>query len=343
MNKRILSLLICTLSATAHAKPLFTPPKLADNANTSAFAETKDGSRNEAWVNSDFMVGLDGKPMHVLLESEDPRYFGRTKLYLQQLNYAVASLNGEKIASSSQFYLRHYKTFTRHSNNNVSTTYTKNFDQTKQLIAGNKLSEAKPALAELTEKYTKNIAEQAYTAWLSSAYFYNIQDWHNYELQLRKATDMHSFLEPDLALMSMQSLMNLELYNQQYGNALQTLLKMRHIKNKQLSKQTVTEFKAQLHEQLAAQPVNTVTSKLVQSRTWRHILNRSTISLSAENGNPSAVALYCQNGYQRFSELPVNNYQVPDSYGRCYLAVQGETDTQITYREEGKVRLGLNL
>nr|KJZ08277.1 hypothetical protein TW77_12735 [Pseudoalteromonas rubra] len=118
---------------------------------------------------------------------------------------------------------------------------------------------------------------------------------------------------------------------------------MREIKNKQLSQQTITEFSAQLQEQIDANPVITVTAKLAELRTWRHILNRSTISFSTENGNLNTVALYCQNGYQRFSELPVKSYQVPETYGSCYLAVQGEADTQITYREEGDARFGLYL
>ncbi|MCG7535723.1 hypothetical protein [Pseudoalteromonas sp. OOF1S-7] len=343
MKKALLCLITGLLSSPVFAEAQFVPTKLIANDNSIHPSEAIEGSRREHWAFADYMVDPNGKATHVLVEASAPRPVHRAKSILKMHTYQPARLGENAIASARQLPLRFNKLFRQYTNNNVSTVYSKYFDEAKRLVVSNQMAKAKPALDSLVEDHTKNLTEQAYTAWLLSAYYYNVGDWHHYEYHLREAVQLHHLLTPDMALMSMQSLMNLEVYQKQYGNALNTLLQMRYIKNKQLSKQTVTEFKTQLLAQIDENPVITVTAKLTELRTWRHTLNRNIFSLSAENGNLNTVALYCQNGYQHFNKLPVLNYQVPEAYGRCYLAVQGETDSQITYREKGDARFGLYL
>lgn len=343
MKKALLCLITGLLSSPAFANAQFVPAKLIEDSGSIRPSEAIEGSRREHWAFVDYMVDPNGKPVHALVEASATKPVHRAKSALTMRTYQPARLGGETISSASQLPIRFNKVFEQYTNDKVSTVFSKYFDEAKRLVVSNQMTKAKPALDNLVEDHTKNLTERAYSAWLLSAYFYNVQDWHQYEYHLREAAHLHHLLTPDLALMSMQSLMNLEVYQKQYGNAFATLLKMRGIKNKQLSKQTITEFSAQLQEQIDANPVITVTAKLAELRTWRHTLNRSTISFSADNGNVSTAALYCQNGYQRFNELPVKNYLVPEAYGSCYLAVQGDADTQISYREEGEARFRLYL
>ncbi|MCG7562034.1 energy transducer TonB [Pseudoalteromonas sp. McH1-42] len=343
MKKALLCLITGLLSSPTFADARFVPAKLLTHNDSGPHSSALENTRREHWALVDYVVDEQGQPIHVLVEGSSPRMAHRAQSVLSQRAYEPARLDGKAIASSKQIPMHFNKAFRQFTNNNVSTVFAKYFDEAKRLVVSNQMTKAKPALDSLLEDHTKNLTEQAYTAWLLSAYYYNVQDWHQYEYHLREAVQLRKLLTPDMALMSTQSLMNLEVYKKQYGNALQTLVCMEQIKGKQLSKQTVREFQGQLQTQLADNPVITVSAKLTELRTWRHELNRSTISFSAENGSLSTVALYCQNGYQRFNELPVQNYQVPEAYGSCYLAVQGETDTQITYREEGDARFGLYL
>ncbi|MBD1584728.1 hypothetical protein [Pseudoalteromonas sp. S16_S37] len=342
MNYFLQFLLLTSLVLSCNVKAEFTAPSLLENNNSKLPSRAKNGTRTEAWVRADFVVNESGKAEHILLEMSDPNYYHDAKEYLSQLQYQSATFNGKPMKSAGQFTIKFHKIFSGVSNDGISSSYAKYFDITKAQVV-NSDKQASLSLDNLTNEHTKNLTEQAYSAWLNSVYYASVQDWQSYDLYVKESALLYDLLTPDLALMSMQNLMNLYVYQLHLSDARQTLLAMANIKYKTLSQQTVDQFTAQLHQLMNDNPVIKIEAQLSKHKTWRHTLNRSTISLLPQQGKVSAAALYCQNGYHAFTSQSIEEFSVPEAFGECRLVIQGDEATKIVFTESGASRFGLSL
>jgi hypothetical protein len=340
-----LSSLFCaislSLSATqAHASEGFVAATLAENLNTTQVKEAENKNRTEGWVLMSYVIKTDGQPqgVEVVELSTKGNYAAQSINYVKQLRFKPATFNGIPIESTTTFFLRHDMSFYGNNNDGISTGFRNRYNDADQLVRSKQFDKAKEALDTLDYANTKNLSEQALTAWLHSIYYARQGNWPAYGKHLLSAVRLRDELPTKMAVKSTQNLFDYLKFKKQFADAIEVLISMLSIENADLDDATFAVMLAPLLEVIEGDSVIQVKTTLKENQAWLHLIPRDTITLTYTDGQIDKAELRCDNAWQTLDAKSINELKIPQQYIGCRILLSGTPGTKVSLTEQGKTR-----
>lgn len=325
------------LLSTVYAHADYTPPKMLEDANTSEAKSGPGYGRLEGWATLYFMVSKEGGTEQVLIETSDPKYQSSAQSYLNLIKYAPAKV-GDKLAYGQSYTPVDFTTaYFGNPNNGISPPYAKMYDQVFPMLLKGEIENGEPLLQELLEDHTKNLTEQALSAWLKSIYYFHKKDWGNYGNNLKLAARLRYRLPPDLAYKSTDNLMKFQINKKHFADALQTFLTIDSIKGKELAETSIKEVIAAVWDLINKHPKVESEETLIANRIWTRKIHRRQIAFQMTEGKADRAALYCQNGFHEFAQATASEYSIPEAFGKCTLMLKSEQSATFSFSEQGEL------
>ncbi len=322
----------------------FVPAKLKDNLNPTGIRSTANLSRFEGWTLLSFIIDKNGLPQHieVVNSSNNNKYTEDAIGYLQNYRYLPATYKGKKVLSSSTFLMQHDKSFYGYNNDGISVGFNLRYNRANKLISDKQFNKAIDVLDDLRDTNTKNLTEQALSAWIHSLYYYHVKNWLAYRDNMLEANQLREYLPVKMAITNTQNLLQWQVFQSQYLDAVYTLASMANIKNSRMDTSTHEEMLQPILDSLKTEAIIEINTTLSKGKSWLHIIPRSNITLTTVSGKVELAELRCDNYWHEFELAQIDHFNIPESYQNCAILIKGTPDTQIKFIEQGELRQKLN-
>lgn len=319
----------------------FVAPEFTENLNSSQPKETANLSRVEEWAYFSYIVNTKGEPesIEVIDKSSYDKYLGSAIDYVENLRYSPATFKGKAVPSALTFFFRYDKSFHGNNNDGISRGFTRYYNEADNLIANGKADKATESLEILKEDHSKNITEQALSAWLYSNYFFQKQAWPEYGAAVQTAHYINQSLPSEMRVKNAQNRMNWHVFKKELSDAQYALLDLKEVSKGGLSDAHYQEMRQQIAELITSTEINEIDVTLSNDIAWQHRVPRSNISLDLQNGEITFAELRCENGHQVFASFPISDVDIPQDYQKCSFFVKGTPDTQFSFKEQGALRV----
>jgi len=341
-NMNQFRLLICFLLFIA-AKSIaadFVPPKLIDNLNPKGTQTTGNVSRIEGWTLMSYIIDDSGLPQHieVVNSSNNGIYTEDSIRYLQNFRYSPATYVGQKALSAQTFLMRHDKSFSGNNNDGISVGFSLRYDRANKLISDKKFGRALEVLDDLRDTNAKNLTEQALSAWIHSLYYYHQENWFAYRDNVLEAYQLREYLPVKMAITSTQNLLQWQMFQNEYSDAVYTLASMANIKNSKMDASAHEAMLQPIIDSIETETAIEINTTLSEGKSWLHTLPRSNINLTTISGKVELAELRCDNKWHPFESTEIDNFNIPESYLNCSILIKGKPGTQIKFIEQGELR-----
>lgn len=318
----------------------FVAPKLIDNLNPKGIHNTANMSRLEGWTLMSFIISKNGLPKHieVVNSSNNEKYIKDSIRYLQNYRYSPATYKDEKVFSAKTLLMKHDKSFRGNNNDGISVGFSIRYERANKFILNKQFDEALDVLDELRDTNTKNLTEQALSAWLHSLYFYHKENWFAYRDNMLEANQLREHLPVKMAITNSQNLLQWQVFQNQYSDAVYTLASMANIKNAKMNASTHKEMLQPILDSIKSEDIVEINTTLSKGKSWLHVLPRSSISLTTVSGEIELAELRCDNHWHQFELIKIDKFNIPDNYLNCSILIKGKPGTQIKFVEQGALR-----
>lgn len=318
----------------------FVPPELIDNLNPKGPQATYNKSRIEGWTLMSYIIDDSGLPQHVVVvnSSNNGKYTKDSIRYLRNLRFAPATYSGKKTLSANTFLMKHDKSFYGSANDGITVGFSNRYDRANKFISEKKFDSALEVLNDLRESNAKNLTEQALSAWLHSLYYYQQGNWLAYRDNVLEANQLREHLPTKMAIISTQNLLEWQIFQNEYSDAVSTLDSMANIKGAKMDAATHKTMLREILHPLETEDIIEINTTLSEDKSWLHVVSRSVINLSTTIGKVKLAELRCDNTWHPFKTTEMINFSIPESYLNCSILVQGEAGTQIKFSEKGELR-----
>jgi hypothetical protein len=159
-------------------------------------------------------------------------------------------------------------------------------------------------------------------------------------LELAFVPQADELLPPDILVAVAQRLFVLQVQAIDFSAARRTYERLRDSERAQESPQharVVAELKPtyeQIERVIAGPELLHVKAEIGRYDYWVHDLMRRSFSMANVNGRIDAVDVRCERGTRRYDSQPADAvWQVPDSWGKCGVYINGERGTTFTFTE----------
>ncbi len=340
MNKLFLIIYTLFLLVAKSISADFVPPKLIDNLNPKGTQTTYNMSRVEGWTLMSYIIDDSGIPQQIVVvnSSNNGIYTEDSIKYLQSFRFSPAIYLGQKTSSATTFLMKHDKSFSGNSNDGISVGFSRRYDRANKFISEQKFDSALDVLNELRETNTKNLTEQALSAWIHSLYYYRQENWLAYRDNILEANQLREHLPVKMAIKNIQNLIQWQMFQKEYSDAVYTLASMVKIKGAKMDASTHEAMLQPILNAMDTEEIIEINTTLSKNKSWLHILPRSTINLTTISGKVELAELRCDNIWHPFESTTIVNFNIPESYLNCSILVKGTSGTQIKFVEQGKSR-----
>jgi len=318
----------------------FVPAKLTKNLNPKGTQSTTNLSRVEGWTLMSYIIDDNGLPTHIEIinSSNNGKYTNDSINFLKNFRYSPAIYMGEKTLSAKTFFLKHDNSFIGSNNDGISVGFRLRYERAYKLISENKFDDALEVLDNLQDSNAKNLTEQALSAWIHSLYFFHQKNWLAYRDNVLEAYQLREYLPVKMAIKSTENLLQWQMFQKEYSDAVYTLSSMKNIKS---AKMDDSSYNATLQPILdifkndASVEINTTLS---EGKAWLHKLPRSNINLTTISGEVKLAELRCDNRWHSFDSPNNVNFKIPKNHLNCSILVKGKAGTKIKFIEHGEIR-----
>jgi hypothetical protein len=331
--------ILCIIFSKISAASSFQEAKVIYNLNADKIKETSSNSRKEEWVKLAYLVGLDGKAtdIHVTHSSSSELHIKSAKKYIGNLRFSPATFNGNAVESSKTFFMVYDKSFFGSNNDGISLGFSKRYEKINRLLAEKNFKDADEQLKKLVETNTRNLTEQAISAWLHAIYYYQTSQWHEYGHQVVVANILRDYLPTKMAITTTQNLLTWQMYIYEYKGALNTLDSLRNIKNTNISDETYQNMRAPIINAIKQNTDIAIRKEFKQSDTWLYPVTRSQLAIDVTEGSIKMAQLRCSNGVQRLSTASQFKISVPAHYAHCNLLIKSAFNSIVKVQESGAI------
>lgn len=287
----------------------------------------------EGWVMVSYTISTDGDVIEAMIEDS-------VLHAVRQWKYKPAMLNGEPVEQSM--------TRTRlvlqlpALRKGATKRFVARFRQIEKLIMDGNIQEAEPLLTDLHDTGRHNLYEDAWYWWLNYRYLKasGNTDYVAKHGSLSKAVGyVENYLAPDVFVVAIQELYNLELQAQDISAAIETYERLVSSKGAKQSTyyndvHTAMESNVlKLREIVAGDTIMQVTAHVGQFDYWHHHLLRRSFSLGDIRGKLDLVDIRCDKRTQRYTMSETSTWTIPESWGDCRVYIQGEPGSTFTFYE----------
>jgi len=331
--------ILCIFFSTISSASNFQYAKLIENLNSDQTKETSSNSRKEEWVKLAYLVGLDGKTtdIHVIHSSGSKPHIKSAVKYIRNFRFSPATLNGRAVESSKTFLMVYDKSFFGSNNDGISVGFSKRYEEINRLLAKKKFKDVDEQLKILVETNTRNLTEQAISAWLHAIYYYQTSQWHEYGHQVVVANILRDYLPTKMAITTAQNLLTWQMYIHEYTGALNTLDSLRNIKNANISDETYQKMKTPILSTIKDNTEIERSKELKKNTIWVYPVTRSELAINVIGGSIEVAQLRCNNGVQSLSIAAQFKASVPAHYLQCDLLIKGELNSIIKVQESSTI------
>lgn len=331
--------IFCILFSTISSANNFQYAKVIDNLNAEKTKKTSSNSRKEEWVKLAYLVGLNGKAtdIHVTHSSRSNPHIKSAVKYIRNLRFSPATFNGSAVESSKTFLMVYDKSFFGSNNDGISVGFSKRYEKINRLLAEKKFKDVDEQLKILVETNTRNLTEQAISAWLHAIYYYQTSQWHEYGHQVAVANILRDYLPTKMAITTAQNLLTWQMYINEYTGALNTLDSLRSIKNANISDDIYLKMRTPILSTIKDNTEIEISKELKKNNIWVYPVTRSELAISVTRGIIEVAQLRCNNGVQSLSIAAQFTVSVPSHYLQCNLLIKGEVNSIIKVQESGVI------
>ncbi|WDE05031.1 hypothetical protein SG34_027645 [Thalassomonas viridans] len=328
-------LLYLTLSFSSIAAD-YTPAEIIEDRNP-ASTETANQSRLEGWILVTYLVDLDGKASHieVIAQSKQQDVYNKVKRHLEHLHFSPATVAGKAVISSQRLFYYTDKTLFDNPNNGISQGFRKKYNRANQHIGNKEFAKAKEALDDLQEINTKNLKEQALSAWLYSQYYFSQSDWPAYAEQTKIAAYLKDYLPAKWAVTAIQNLMQWHVFKKEYTEAFAALAELKSIKGANVSEDVYQDMYQSLKKLLQEDTNIEIEHTLSDNTVWFHRMSRRKLSLTPLSGEIEAIELRCKNNRLILTLEEAKAVTLDNNDLACSLLVKGSEGSKVSLTESG--------
>lgn len=329
--------LACAQGENKQTENKFKPAKFKENLNSKHATEKVNASRLEGWVWMSYIIGTDGIPKNIeVIDHSEKGYSLKVSFaFIKNFRYHPAKINGKPVESGKTYLLRHSVAFVGSNNDGITPGFRNRYNEARKLLGAKDLIKAKAILDELAQTNTKNLTEQALSAWLHSVYFANQKNWTAYGEAIQSAHHLRKYLPTKMAIENSQNLRDHQVFKKHYSDAINTVYGMRQIKNAELDKETLQAMLKPINELINAPGPIVLETTLEQDLVWMHGIVRDTLSISYDEGEIKVAELRCRNTHHVLAAGKIEQFKVPAHYRGCTLMLKGAPGTKVVVTEEG--------
>lgn len=316
----------------------FTPAKMLKEKRLT-LSTTSNLSRLEAWVLLHYMVDIDGKAKHieVLNKSEQLDLSEELTRALAKLDFSPALLNEKPVPSGDSLFYYTNKSLVNVNNDDVSPGFNSRYTRASNYLANKEFSKAKKVLDELQETNSKNLQEQAFSAWLHSQYYFSQSDWPAYGKQTKIAALLQNRLPTKWAVITMQNLMQWHVFKKEYAAAFNALDQIQLIEGAHISEEVYQTMLDSVLTSLQDDTSIELEQSLSNNNAWLHQMSRSKISIKKTQGTIHAIEVRCKNAHFVLTEQEAKTFTMDVDDIDCALLIKGENGTHISLAESGEL------
>ena len=290
----------------------------------------------EGWVIINFIVNKKGEVVSPeISDSSGFVAFENAALRaVKRWKYTPATQNGEPV-EQSKINVRLDFNFSRSVN--VTEDFYMTYRELISAIKENDLTEAKELLKEIENGQIWNHTESSFY-WLADAiYAKAVGDVH------RELNGVNRALATNNEKLKNDNLLYLRnrqfVLNVSSGYFREAMVAYRKLQKLPDSKAMIENFKP-YYEQIkegvkGKDPIVREALISKSSRLW-HRLSRNVFSLSLLEGKIEEIEIRCDAKYNRYTFAKETEWEIPKSWGKCFLLVRGDPNSKIDIIETGE-------
>lgn len=337
--KYIVGAVVCLFSAYSWGSIDYEPAELLANKNSKrSLLLTSGRGGREGWALFNYIVTKEGRVIEplVLDYSGDEYYLRKARKYLTKLEFKAASYQGQAIATSTSGLIYHGMRLSRKDNRLAGKQFIEQYELTQKSMAGGELELAGQQLNELRNNYTKNLAEQAWFAWLSSTYAYLAEQHFDFVRESRVSTYLaYRRLTNQTLGKAYLNLYHGQMFLGHYKGAMQTLDRLQKSGRIQLSESDRSKLWQAAESQLNSSQITVSKYKFYKNSYVQHSVHRPVIKLLSDTTSILDIQLRCPNNMQRITLTTGNRIDAGENYEQCELLMLGEEGNKVVLQEEG--------
>ncbi|WP_042145598.1 MULTISPECIES: energy transducer TonB [unclassified Pseudoalteromonas] len=317
----------------------FTPAKLIPKSHN--VKEVPHATRLEGWVYMSYIVDVDGKTkdIEILAYSTKGANLHHAYKRVESLRYEAALYKGKPVESAKTYLLKHTISFYGSNNEGISTGYRYGFNRVDKYLQTKEFTKAKSELDQLNEDHSKNLTEQALTAWLYSNYYASQKDWSNYGEMVQIANHLREMLPTKMAIKNSQNLLSYYEFTQQYADAVNTVYKMKNIKNAEIKPDTIKAMILPLSKKLNSSVAIKIEANLKKDIAWQYSVGRKVLSVKVEQGKLDSAQFRCTNVVYNIEMDNLNSIVIPNDFHNCSFLLKGAEGSKIIITEKNQTQL----
>ncbi|WDE12232.1 energy transducer TonB [Thalassomonas haliotis] len=336
MKSILLTFFLLPLMACSAIAVEFTPAKMLKDKRLTV-PTTANLSRLEGWVLLHYMVDIDGKAKHieVLNKSEQLDVSEELTDALAKLDFSPALLNQKPVPSGDRLFYYTNKSLVNVNNDDVSPGFNSRYTRAGNYLANKEFGKAKEVLDELQETNSKNLQEQALSAWLHSQYYFSQNNWPAYGKQTKIASLLQNRLPTKWAVTTMQNLMQWHVFKKEYAAAFNALNQIQLIEGAHISEKVYQTMFDSLQTSLQNDTNIELEQTLSDNHAWLHQMSRSKLSIRKTQGTIHAIEVRCKNTRFVLTEQEAKAFAMDVDDIDCAILIKGENGTRISLVESG--------
>jgi TonB family protein len=298
---------------------------------------------NEGWVMLSFVVSEKGEVEQPMIEdSSGVEAFESAALEaVSRWRYTPATVNGTPVAQSM---VRTRITFALEGPAKGATRqFESAYRKIRQLLDAGDYAAAAPLLTDMELGGRHNLYEDALFWALEYGYLEGVQsadvEAKRRALELAFVPQADELLPPDILVAVAQRLYVLQVQAIDFSAARRTYERLRDSERAQESPQharvvaELTPAYEQIEQVIAGPAPLSMKAEIGRYDYWVHDLMRRSFSMADVNGRIDAVDVRCDRGTRRYRSQPAAVWQVPESWGKCGVYINGERGTTFTFTE----------
>jgi TonB family protein len=300
-----------------------------------SFPKSEAAAGIEGWVEVSYVIKPDGTVGETIIENSSGRKaFERATIgSIKHWLYEPATMNGEPI---EQCHTRVRIMFTLEEgpywNRGAKRSFKKHYKRAQQLLKNGKLDEAQTKIDEIATQFTTNHYERSSLSILRSLLQEEQGDMEAKleSLQVAALTD-GEFLEPEVYVMVLVNIFDLQIHFQQYADALKTFEKLEQLDIDSETEAKLKQIVNRIDEVRTSDQILAIEGEIGEAREendgagmWFHTLLRRTAGIEAVSGSLERVELRCD--WRRVKAKPEKGraWRIPPEWGDCSIYVFGE-------------------
>ncbi len=314
-----------TVTVSVFEEPVIINPKAP------RYPKSEQSKHGEGWVILNFMVDTEGKTFEpTVVESTGSKAFEKESLRtLRKSKFKPATLNGTPVESQG-FYKY---TYSLTGKSGARRSFIRKYKKVMKLLKKEKQAESLKLLEEMSLTGSINHYEYAYLNFSKFLYARHFKGFKEQLYYLSKAVGHdinHKYISEDLLAWGLGELFYLQIKTKRYFEAMESY---NHMVSKELPYTKYENTYLDIIKLKSDKREFAITDKIGQKTYWRIGLLKQNFNVIQKTGTIEEIKLRCDKKYVYFPYEPDIYYEIPTSWGQCYISLIGVPESEFEFHQ----------